>query len=130
MNQHVEAIKSALVLDDDTLMHCVLVQKSQKLRQLLDKVTNSVSDREVKYARIKELREEMDGAMDHILNDGETGDYRPVTQIAAELKRVNDSIDKEIDKVYDLISEADALRREVSDLTQKISEIPLVATAA
>ena len=133
MNAQIQAITDALTIDNDGTpeqLHMLLVNRSQRLRQTLDKVTTCVTDREAKYAKIKELREEMDGAMDHIMNDGESGEYRPVTRIAADLKRVNDSLDKDIDKVYDLISDADALRCEVSDLVQKIADVPLVATAA
>ena len=64
------------------------------------------------------------------VDDCPTNEHRPITQIAAELKRVNDSLDKDIEKVYDLISEADALRSEVSEITRKIADVPLVATAA
>lgn len=133
MNAQIQAISAALAINTDEgedQLHRVLVNRSQRLRQVIDKITGAVDNREDKYDRIKELRTEMDGAMDHIINDGETGEYRPVTQIAAELKRVNDSLDKDIEKVYDLISEADALRDEIHDLVQMIAEIPLVATAA
>lgn len=130
MNQQVEAIKAALAMDDDNLLHQVLVQKSQKLRQVLDKVTACVGDREDTYAKVRELRDEMTATMDAMANGDDVSELRPVTKIAADLKRANDAIDKEIDKVYTLIDEADSLRREVTEITQKIAEIPLVATAA
>lgn len=133
MNAKIQAITAALTIttdDGQEQLHRLLVNRSQKLRQTLDKITSTVDDRESKYTRIKELREEMDNAMANLLSDDSTDEHRSVTVIASELKRVNDSIDKEIDKVYDLISEANALRSEVTELTQKIADIPLVATAA
>ena len=131
MNAQIQAIQSALSVEgSDDRLHDLLVVYSQKLRQTLDKITDCVTNREGKYEKIEELRGEMNGAMEHILNDGEIGNYRSVTKIAAELKRVNDSLDRDIDKVYDLISDANALRDTVADLTMKIANIPLVSTAA
>lgn len=133
MNTQIQAITDALSIDLDGTpeqLHLLLVNRSQKLRQTLDKVTGTVTDREAKYARIKELRAEMTAATDAMAEDGANQTHRPVTKIAADLKRVNDSLDKDIDKVYDLISDADTLRREVSDIVQKIADVPLVATAA
>jgi len=130
MNAQIQAIQSALSVEgSDDRLHDLLVVYSQKLRQTLDKITSCVSDRESKYDHIKLLQIEMSSAMDDMLDaDGE--DHRPVSKIAAELKRVNDSLDKDIDKVYDLISDANALRDTVTDLTMKIADIPLVSTAA
>jgi molybdenum cofactor biosynthesis enzyme MoaA len=133
MNAQIQAIRDALTIDMDGTsdqLHHLLVTRSQKLRQIIDKITSAVNGRESKYTRIRELREEMDAAMHAMGTDGPTSEHRPITKIAADLRRVNDSIDKDIEKVYDLISEADALRSEVFEITQKIAEVPLATTAA
>lgn len=131
MNAHIQAIKTALTPDGDTQLHHELVIKSQKLRQMLDKITTCVTDREAQYSKVRELHSEMKNAMDAMVSDEACNqELRPVTKIAADLKKANDAIDKEIDKVYDLISAANGLRTEVAELTKQLCDIPLVATAA
>ena len=129
MNANVQAINDALTHNTETPLHEQLVIASQKLRKQLDKVTSTVDSRESRYARIRELQQEMDHAMSLIANGDDPDPQRPIKKVAADIQKERDAIDKDIDKVFDLVNEADRLRDEVTHLASSLADVPLAAGA-
>lgn len=127
MNANVQAINDALTNDAATPLHEQLVVTSQKLRKQLDKITNTVDSRETRYANIRELQQEMDAAVTAMANGDDPS--RSVKKIAADIQKEHDAIDKDIDKVFDLVNQADQLRDEVTRIATELADVPLTANA-
>lgn len=107
--------------DNDEFVHTTLVRKSQEFAREMNKVVTALRKRNEKYGKVSELKEEMAQAMEHMNDD--TFEGRPVTKIAADLKRANGAIDTDMDKVFEQLNALRGLQDEIANLGMKIGDL-------
>ena len=107
--------------DGDDFTHRKLVQQSHQLAIRVDKALTVLKKRQEKYSKVKALKDEMAQAMEHMDDDNYNG--RSVTKIAGDLKRANNAIDNDVDKVLDKLDGLSEIQEEVVRLSNLIGSL-------
>ena len=119
-NANSQAILDKLT-DGDDFTHKKLVQQSHQLAMRIDKALNVLKKRQEKHAKVKELKDEMAQAMEHMDDDNYNG--RSITKIASDLKKANTAIDNDVDKVLEKLDGLSTLQDEVVRLSNQIGNL-------
>lgn len=105
----------------DEFTHTKLVRKAQEFAREMNKALTVLKKRQGKYDKVAQLKDEMAQAMEHMNDD--TWEGRSVTKIASDLKRANNAIDSDMDKVFEQLDQLQGLQNEIAQLGNKIGNL-------
>ena len=121
MSAHNPLIAKLINDQNDTPLHDQLLDKTKQLKKRLEGSSRIITNQQAKRERVRQLKDEMAQAMERM--DDDSADERPVTKIAADLKRANDAIDRDMDKALAVVDEIQQLQREVTQLAEQLNSV-------